>query len=698
MTAARPADARPAGSETVGAHENLERKEKELANALAEAVRLREETQRLQDERDEQKNGREDFSIAGRQSLGSSSFGADGGRRGDMEGRCETEFEELRAQLGEAIRDRDTLAQRLETLSKDTEHDGAASAELARVREDLHYARAELASIAEQRAILQVDAGRRENEFKAVVASLKAELAETSSAVRAAREQAASAEKEREEVKTRLSSAMTWESQAIAGRAVATRLQDQMAAILAEHQSHKADLAQAAARVKTLQSDLDTTKGQLEAAHGKLRDLGEQAAESNGERIKMESEGAGSEAIAAAQSDNQTLRAQLIDSQRALAVMRLERDRVRVQLQEREEGMRKAAGTVDAARTELERRRQEHSGLTGEHEQLKTALAEATEEAKELQQRVDNLLDDLHARERELAEARQTLAASIVARHDGRAQIAALSCEEEKLKAELKEANRRSETVQRRLEASQAEVQQWQRRSEENGEAARRERDEALASLSAKEADARATSTRLWEEGAAAMEKIAELERRLQAATAENGAIRMDLETAQNERDEMIREVAAKDAEMREVAAQSERQKTVEHTFLLHLQAAEASVAAAREKSALLESERKGVNAELVKSREGFDQVCEELAQVKNEREAARAALIGLEMELEKSLDERNALEKKREALGADLDATRAGLERAKQHIAAIQTRRDQMRDEIAKLKVQLGMAPESRA
>jgi chromosome segregation ATPase len=686
----------------VGAHEDLERKEKELANALAEAARLREETQRLQDECDEQKKRRVDFSIAAshRQSLGGSLFGSDGDRLGDMEGRCKTEFEELRAQLGEAIRDRDTLAQRLETLSENTEHDGAASTELARVREDLHYARAELASIAEQRAILQVDAGRRENEFKAVVASLKDELAESSSAVRAAREQAASAEKEREEMKTRLSSAMSWESQAIAGRAVATRLQDQMAAILTEHQSHKADLAQAAVRLKALQSDLDTTKAQLEVEQGKLRDLGEQSGESDRGRIKMESERAGSEAIAAAQSDDQTLRAQLIDSQRALAVMRLERDRVRVQLQEREEGMRKAAGTVDAARTELERRRQEHSELTVEHEQLKTALAEATEEAKELQQRVDNLLDDLHARERELAEARQTLATSIVARHDGRAQIAALSCEQEKLKAELTEANRRSETAQQRLEASEAEVRQWQRRAEEmlaNGEVARREREDAVARLAAKEVDARATSTRLWEEGAAAMEKLTELERRLEAATAENRAIRTHLETARSDRDEIGRQVAGKDAEMRELTAQSERQKTVEHTFLLHLQAAETNVAAAREKSALLESERKGVDGELAKSRAAFDQVCEQLAQVKNEREAARAALIGLEMELEKSLDQRNALEKNREALGADLDATRAGLERAKQHIAAIQTRRDQMRDEIARLKIQLGMAPDSR-
>ncbi len=149
---------------------------------------------------------------------------------------------------------------------------------------------------------------------------------------------------------------------------------------------------------------------------------------------------------------------------------------------------------------------------------------------------------------------------------------------------------------------------------------------------------------------------------------------------------------------MREVTAQNERLKTVEHTFLLHLQAAETNVAAAREKTALLESEREGVNTELANARAAFEEACEELAQVKSEREAARARLIDLENELEKSLDQRGALENERIRLGADLEATRAGLDRAKQHVQALQTRRDEMRDEVARLKVQLGLAPSSRS
>jgi cell division protein FtsB len=51
---------------------------------------------------------------------------------------------------------------------------------------------------------------------------------------------------------------------------------------------------------------------------------------------------------------------------------------------------------------------------------------------------------------------------------------------------------------------------------------------------------------------------------------------------------------------------------------------------------------------------------------------------------------------KERAELKAEVDGLKEGLERAKQHIGTMQGRRDQMRAEIAKLKVKLGLAPDA--
>jgi multidrug resistance efflux pump len=53
-------------------------------------------------------------------------------------------------------------------------------------------------------------------------------------------------------------------------------------------------------------------------------------------------------------------------------------------------------------------------------------------------------------------------------------------------------------------------------------------------------------------------------------------------------------------------------------------------------------------------------------------------------------------VESERDSLKTELEAVKAGLERAKQHVTVLQSRRDQMRDEIAKLKVALGQAPDA--
>ena len=51
-------------------------------------------------------------------------------------------------------------------------------------------------------------------------------------------------------------------------------------------------------------------------------------------------------------------------------------------------------------------------------------------------------------------------------------------------------------------------------------------------------------------------------------------------------------------------------------------------------------------------------------------------------------------MEEQRDGLNAELEATRAGLERAKQHVNALHNRRDELQEEMARLKMKMGLAP----
>ena len=95
-----------------------------------------------------------------------------------------------------------------------------------------------------------------------------------------------------------------------------------------------------------------------------------------------------------------------------LQTMRGERDAVRRQVSERNEKLTQISQTLDAAKAEFDRTKQEAAEAVAEKDRLARELVEHVEESKDLQSRVDNLLDNLHARERELAEAQAKLKTS----------------------------------------------------------------------------------------------------------------------------------------------------------------------------------------------------------------------------------------------------------------------------------------------
>jgi chromosome segregation ATPase len=66
------------------------------------------------------------------------------------------------------------------------------------------------------------------------------------------------------------------------------------------------------------------------------------------------------------------------------------------------------------------------------------------------------------------------------------------------------------------------------------------------------------------------------------------------------------------------------------------------------------------------------------------------------ERKLQEALQSLEAAKRERESLKEEIAGLNQGLDRAKQHIGSMQGRRDQMRADIAKLKVKLGLAPDA--
>jgi hypothetical protein len=182
----------------------------------------------------------------------------------------------------------------------------------------------------------------------------------------------------------------------------------------------------------------------------------------------------------------------------------------------------------------------------------------------------------------------------------------------------------------------------------------------------------------------------------------ELGAARYDLEQA-NQREKSRGEGdQARESEWAEKLAQ------------LSAQAAAASSRADEEKAradslaAELEQERanagdcsgklKALEIELANVREELDRLEAERSRLVMEEDGANTGgddrPVG--RQVEQAFEKVRIAESERDEARREAVGHREGLERAKQHIAVLQSRRDQMREEIAKLKVKLGLAPDA--
>ncbi len=663
------------------ARAEIEEKEKELAVVLAESAALKADAKRIAEESGALKNS-SDAAERERDSLQEKSAKADADAAALSEAR--SAMESLRAELARVSSEREILGKNVASLET------ASSAEAA-LRKDLEEARTQLAKTRGELELAAAAAAKWDSEVKAsgTVAGelskakaehaaaekerdeLKAQVAklgEDAVAVKASEGAAAgevskakaaqtAAEKERDELKVHVAklgedaaavkasegAAAVELSKAKAAQTSAEKERDelkvQVVKLGEDASAVKAGRELAETEMKALGDQLSSAKDSLEAANKKLVEVAGSFAKSERERVELQrrvDDPAAGKALATLEVEMKNLRAQMIDTKANLAVMRGERDTVRRQIGEREAELEKAAREVAAVKVELDRVRLASAEASGTREQEAALLAGAFEEAKSLGDQVAKGESELKA-----------------------------------LRAELDAMT---------VEAASAKAL----------------REELEGKLAAKEEDARADAAKLWGEAAAANERAAELQSALDETRAQAEASRKNYEMMRVERDETVSKTGGGEVRIRELMAEAERQKTTEHTLRLQLEAAEKAAADSEQKRTEQVAERDRALAETARLTASAAATAQQLKDLRVRNSSVSESASMVQDAAEKSAERLRAAEGEVVSLKAELDATRAGLERTKQHVNTMQTKREQMRSEIARMKAQLGLAPDA--
>jgi len=596
----------------------------------------------------------------------------------DTHKQLEKSASDARLAMETVVRERDTLAKNVADLAKTRADRDAALSEAANARKELQRVRADASTAAQKNDQELLDARRAENEVKGLLVSLTAEMHEKLTAARSEVANAAVSAKEREELKAQVASlsvdrdtlraslerALSELKDARATRANDAESQETLDALLKSLHEREQELANAKSKLR------DTTLA-LEATHADLSAAQQAKSVVETERAALKTQLSSSEKAVA-------------DQTHVIAAMAEEvangREQLHAALIERDEARRQLAAKEEA----LQARAESHREVAGREASLAKLTAERDAIAAEVQAKESALVESrAHTGqlEVELAEARKT--------------AAMLSGECAKLRDQLGAANRTSDQIEARYTALEEEFRQ---REGELQELVMREssgREEALAKMAGIERETRAASTRLWNDAARVNERIAELEDQLARAQSDGAIARKKLEEIQAEWDAATEKIAAREREFRQVGSELERHHTAAHTLRLHVEAAEKTAAEARDKMLAAQAERDELATTLAAVNQTIDLNGDEVRTVEMARDAAQLRATEFESQLREVTERLQLLEQEREQSRLELDATRAGLERAKQHIVAVQSRRDEMRAEIARLKVQLGLAPD---
>lgn len=686
-----------------GAYEELERKQRELSVALDEAAKLRAESEKTQSEIERLRGDLAAVST---------------GRGGEIQ----TELDQARTRLVAMTNERDTLVQRLASLEPLRREQSNSQIELGRLRSEVSKLTAERDALQARPPVIEV-------------------------------------------AKTMEGQAGPWKQEREQMEAQMIRLQDQLSTLTSERDSLKINSGHAVDEVKGLRNELtqlrsehqlvqarlhettnefDQAKQQRDEAQNRLTTLQKDAEEvvglrETGSRLQIELNEARAtltereqaleqltQASEAAKSQAQQAQSQLDETTRLRDTLQTERDDARQQLADREDALRLASVTMEAAKKELDRLKQDAAQGSEEHGKLKEQWQEASEEAKELQHRVDNLLDDLHARESDLANTRQTLEHTSTARDTLRTQLVEKDLHFQEASKQLGAAQEEARELRQRVDSLVGNLNNRERelsdltalRDTTQQQLGQREREvqEMQAKLTSLQQEVAARLEALCNESEAKLSEVSAERDRAQLELTDRQARTFELETristlqgelerTQQSTEDLSLQLQASRQEIQpladrlaEVQARIKSVQEAERAALTKAAEADQAREAAQDKAQLFREDRDRLVASLDRLQNDVNTANEQLKVARQEREAMRSTVSSMEIELEQSLDQLHAVETEREALKSELEAVKAGLERAKQHVSVLQSRRDQMREEIARLKVQLGQSPDAPA
>lgn len=346
--------------------------------------------------------------------------------------------------LADALRQRDELTIKMTALAPLRE-------QLEKAERDLEHARNESVTSTKDRDILSESATRMQKMLRGLADSApKGGIPPKE--VHTLLEKMATFDRERADMNATLtevysSAGSKWDEQ----QKQLDRQRDQLATITMERDSLKLNVSKAIGEIEALRGESSKAASDFKKASEQILELNEAVASLKRERDELRTKADSVEGLpnelAAAREEASKVRAQYNELTRMLESAKLDCDQARTLASERERALEKMGAAMDGAKAELAKLREEASAGAAERERFKASSEEFNEESRELQQRVDSLLEELHARERELSEANITVSS---ARQRADSQEVALLDVREKLEVAT------SRLAARELEAREA--------------------------------------------------------------------------------------------------------------------------------------------------------------------------------------------------------------------------------------------------
>ncbi|MDQ3624641.1 MAG: hypothetical protein M3463_19510, partial [Verrucomicrobiota bacterium] len=363
---------------------------------------------------------------------------------------------------------------------------------------------------------------------------LKAAGAEFTEQTAALRARTGVVETERDDLRSQLQKQAGLQAQCDSLSTNVEKLRAELHRTNTERDLGKAETERQTADFQKVRGILDLTLDRLEVEQGKLRQVAEQFAASERERVALQQRvgepDLGPELLAV-RGELASVEEKLREAQAQLETVRAERDQACLGRSDLEATLGSAIISLEAAHAEANRSREEAAESREGRARLQTQLDEARKDAGELQRELAQSREAMATAERErdegqalLAERSRELAGAAALAESLRLQAANAERSRSQAGTELGEERIRLQTQLDQARGDVGELQKWVDRLLESLQARQRELEQTQETLARVE--------RERNEGQAL---LAERSRELDSAAAVSGSLRSDLETLRAE-------------------------------------------------------------------------------------------------------------------------------------------------------------------